>query len=118
MRILIIDDQHERHEGFRTILDGHRLTHAFGYGEAVADLQHNRYDMVCLDHDLALNDVVGGRALTGHDIAKWLASRPDRCPPQILVHSHNPVGAQNIEAELKQLNVNLVRKPFSYALGG
>lgn len=117
MKILVVDDQHERHEGFRAMLVGHSLTHAFGYTEALADLQHNTYGMLCLDHDLAMNDVVGGRALSGHDIAKWLAANPRFCPPQVIIHSHNPVGALNIELTLRSLNLNLVRRPFSYSMG-
>lgn len=113
MKILIVDDQHERHMGLRQQLFGHETTHAFGYTEAVADLKHNVYDCLYLDHDLANNDVRDGRALTGYDIACWLEEHPGRCPPQVVVHSHNPGGAARILTALQLLDsVVVVRQPF------
>jgi CheY-like chemotaxis protein len=116
MRILILDDLHERHEGFRKILYQHTLTHVMCYSEAVAALKWNRYDMLCLDHDLGDIDMGDdGRFKTGCDVAAWLEKNPARCPAKVLVHSHNPVGVKNILdclADLKKSGVEVVKRPY------
>lgn len=57
MKILILDDQPERHEGFIKIFsrggpNSHKLTHAWTYDQCIEALKNNHFDMICLDHDL------------------------------------------------------------------
>ncbi len=52
MKIFILDDQPERHEGFRDILPAHQLTHVWTFDDAVEALSNTKFDMACLDHDL------------------------------------------------------------------
>jgi len=52
MKILILDDQPERHEGFIKIYHGHELTHTWTYSECVRAMKATKFDLVCLDHDL------------------------------------------------------------------
>jgi CheY-like chemotaxis protein len=52
MKILILDDQPERHEGFLVILRDHQLVHAWTYTQAVSAFKTQDFDMACLDHDL------------------------------------------------------------------
>jgi len=121
MKILILDDDAERHAGFDKILDGHELAHAYTYSQFVGLAKSDAYDMVCLDHDLGFEhnpDVVREsgevRELTGQDAALWLVNNPDHCPANILIHSHNPVGASAMRRILSELpGKKIVVRPYS-----
>jgi hypothetical protein len=75
---------------------------ARNYDQAIKMLQITDYDMLSLDHDIASwND--DGREMTGYDITLWLAQRKIDglyTPPEIFVHSANPVGVRNMNAVL------------------
>lgn len=110
MKILILDDDTERHAGFQKILAGNELAHAYTYSEFVGLARSGAYDMVCLDHDLGFEhapDTVREdgvvRELTGQDAARWLVNNPNHCPDNILIHSHNPVGASAMRSILAAL---------------
>lgn len=63
------------------------------YQEAIDFLQTGFVKILSLDHDLGTRE-------TGYDIAKWIETRvatEDFVPPEIQIHSANPVGRQNIE---------------------
>ena len=65
--------------------------------EALVKLELIDFDVVSLDHDLA--SFLGYKELTGYDIAVWLAERKQQgkhVPPDVRVHSANPVGVKNI----------------------
>jgi hypothetical protein len=66
-------------------------------------------DIISFDHDLAfehypLAETNPGLKIpyktytekTGYDCAKWLVERGDELPKTVIVHSFNPVGAENI----------------------
>lgn len=66
--------------------------------EALIKLELIEFEVLSLDHDLA--SFVGNKELTGADIAVWLAKRSHDgkyVPPDIRIHSANPVGAKNID---------------------
>lgn len=121
MKVLILDDDAERHAGFSKILAGHDLSHAYTYSEFVGLAKSGTYGMVCLDHDLGLEhdpDMVrdGGevRELTGQDAARWLVNNREHCPDNILIHSHNPVGASAMRRILAELpGKKIVVRPYA-----
>ena len=72
---------------------------ARNYDQAISMLTKNKYDVVSLDHDIASWNKEG-REMTGYDIALWLAERKhnnEYVPPEVFVHSANPVGVKNIQ---------------------
>ena len=72
---------------------------ARNYDEAIRLLAVNEYECISLDHDIASWNE-SGREMTGYDIALWLADRKvhgEYVPPNINVHSANPVGVKNIQ---------------------
>jgi hypothetical protein len=99
MRILILDDEDERHEGFKKILSGHELFHAFESAEFKAMfLGQGPFDMICFDHE-KISDMYGYSEITGLHMANFVLRQPERLwPKQVLVHSWNPDGAANIAA--------------------
>ena len=72
---------------------------ARNYDQAIKMLSANKYDVVSLDHDIASWNK-DDREMTGYDIALWLAERKhnnEYVPPEVFVHSANPVGVKNIQ---------------------
>ena len=76
-------------------------------------------EVVCLDHDLCEEHYVDGfqgeaktegyREKTGYDCAKFLAQKirdelPNECVVEIVLHSMNPTGRQNMAAAFLELN--------------
>ena len=98
MKILILDDDLNRHELFKLNYAKHELTHVFTAEAAIDALKNNTFDVVCLDHDLGGMQMVDswGTEPTGYDVAKWIAMHPERKPKLIYIHSYNPDGARNM----------------------
>ena len=79
---------------------GEGWTIARNYDDAITELSTKDYVVLSLDHDIA-SYREDGREMTGYDIALWLAERDHNgryTPPNIFIHSANPVGEKNIQA--------------------
>jgi len=70
------------------------------YKEAIDVLKSEKVQILSLDHDL-------GEDLTGYDIINWLEKKvyheEIEPPKKILVHSANPVGAENIKRAINSI---------------
>lgn len=95
-KILILDDEEGRHSLFRKKYNIHELTHAYTADEAIDYLSKHKYDIVFLDHDL-------GTRATGIKVAKWMHS--NKIDAQVIIHSLNPVGAENMKHILKDARI-------------
>lgn len=111
MKILILDDDHDRHTIFAKQYAGHELTHVFNVAGAQAALSAEKFDLVSLDHDLGEviaetqpdgNVVLAER--TGYDVVLYLVSEVprDRWPGEAIVHSWNAPKGKKMVATLKQ----------------
>jgi len=72
---------------------------ARSYEDAIRMLSRTDYPIVSLDHDIA-SFREDGREMTGYDVALWLAERKmngEYVPPDVRVHSANPVGGPRIQ---------------------
>jgi len=96
-RVLVLDDDETRQRYFRQALIGMIVDHAYTASEAIQKLIDHSYDCVMLDHDLGGKTMVVSGKGTGFEVAQWLRDNPHRMPKQIIIHSFNPVGAQNIK---------------------
>ena len=98
MKILILDDDENRHTLFDLNYRGHELIHVRTAAEAIGFLKSETFDVACLDHDLGGMQMVDswGTEPTGYDVAKWIAMHPERKPKLIYIHSYNPDGARNM----------------------
>ena len=112
MRILILDDDWERLARFEKMYIGHRVTCVETVGEAISELEANKFDVLFLDHDLGHRVHVESDGLeeTGYLVALWLADNPQHKPETIIVHSLNEIGSKNILSVLPEA----VRKPFAW----
>lgn len=62
---------------------------------------HNKIMIISLDHDLGPES-----AGTGYDVVKFIEERvhcTDFIPPEMRVHSANPVGRKNMEAGISNI---------------
>lgn len=93
-RRLYVDD-------LRPCPDGWDL--ARNFHEAIVALEAYQYKVVSLDHDIA--SFYGNKELTGRDILNWLIMRKIEggyTPPEVRVHSANPVGCATMEQDIKR----------------
>ncbi len=111
-KLLFLDDDEYRIKIFREKMvgSGYEIYITKTVSETLAQLTHQSFDLVSLDHDLGGEQMVASHSNTGHEVAKFIATMTD--PPKlIIVHSFNPVGAANMKKAMKFLNVKVV--PFN-----
>lgn len=107
MKILIVDDENYRHEGFKKKLEGSDLYHAYTYNEAVKFLQKYTFKEVYLDHDLGLGK-------NGNDVAQFITKlQAFKQPKKVFIHSWNPVGADNIYNTLTRAGILAAKRPYT-----
>jgi len=104
-RVLVLDDDQNRHLAFQQSLIGMIVERAYTAEEAIKQLQSHPFDVVFLDHDLGGKVMVASGKGTGYEVAKWLRNNPHRMPKQIIIHSFNPVGAQNMKTMLPSAQI-------------
>ena len=123
MRILVLDDDAERHDAFDEALSSENsVEHAWSYHDAIAMLESEQFDVAYLDHDLsdfedASSTIVGAYGnieLTGADVARFIAHELPRgmWPKRVVVHSWNPDGAKRMIAMLREAGIPCVYEPF------
>jgi CheY-like chemotaxis protein len=102
MNVLVLDDSLERLKMFRQNLIGHSVTTVETSKDAIMKLSQNDYEYLFLDHDLGGKAFVKSGEGTGFEVAVWLSKHPERKPRQIVIHSFNPTGAQNMKSVLPE----------------
>jgi len=100
MRILILDDDKSRLVKFKKKFFNHTTECVETAKAAINKLDAENYDYVFLDHDLGGQVYVPSGDNTGYEVAKWLAENPHKQPEVIVIHSFNPVGAENMKRVL------------------
>lgn len=114
MRVLILDDMDVRHDKISRMHLDDKVDHAYTAEEATYFLNTYKYQLVYLDHDLAAEHYVDGKSeeSTGFDVAMHIhgMSKSD-LPDQVIIHSWNPVGAERMYDQLKDLGIFVSRKP-------
>lgn len=129
MRILILDDELARHEGFKKRLQGHTLTHATTAADAIKALNEQEpYDQVYLDHDLG-TEPMAHEALpvpqsafgavepqptaatpveqNGMQVVDHICQMPEsKRPNSVIVHSGNLPRAKEMHLRLRDAGVD------------
>ncbi len=114
MKVLFIDDDVYR---FERMLETQQLhvaaIHVDNALKAInAIVDDGPWDYIYFDHDLAtFVDDPYKREITGHDVAKVLVQQ-DWKPINVVVHSTNSVGANNIKNTLTDAGINVTVCPF------
>jgi DNA-binding NtrC family response regulator len=116
MKILILDDEEYRHDGFRravkSLPEAHQckieLIHAYNSDEAMQAFQVGKIDVFFSDHDLGYLSDDGSRFAT-----KVLMEVPDaHWPTYVVVHSANWQGARNIGSKFRSANIETLEQGF------
>jgi CheY-like chemotaxis protein len=120
IRVLVLDDNENRHDVFRHILPDASLTHVYTADEAITALQEKpRFNLLCLDHDLgdfknkSRSDDPGDGTMVAEFIAQWLDKK--QYPDSIIVHSANFHASRRMAAILRAAGLTVTIKPFSNA---
>lgn len=109
MRVLIIDDQQERHDIFLRRHQDDETVSVYDYKQACDALSAWQFDLVYFDHDLGFEKW----SKTGYDVAVFVASLPaPQRPMAAIVHSWNRPGAERIARTLASAGVNVTISPF------
>lgn len=119
MKILILEDSEDRNDWFRKKFIGKSVDFAYTSDQANKLLESNVYDVIFLDHDLAEEHYVAMHAVvdveligTGVDTAKYMAENKASPKAQVIIHSLNPSGSQNIFAILNNAGYNVSKVPY------
>lgn len=116
-KILILDDDQGRHDGFTKIFPQDQVTHALDYDQFRDALPLGPFDLVCLDHDLGGTADPDGNVVlrkSGMDAAQALVDLPPQLrPKQVLVHSHNTSASPKMVQVLRDAGIPVARKPYS-----
>ncbi len=113
MMVLFLDDDDSRITKARQDFIGHSFVAVKTAQEAIEELSRRQFDLVCLDHDLGDQVMVDSGPGTGYEVAQFIAQMPiDERPQAIMVHSFNPVGAQNMIVALAENGIDSFQCPF------
>ena len=98
MKILFLDDDHERHDSFERLHPYDDVVHAFTFAQFKEAIVRDYFDVMHLDHDLndfaPYDDNEYRYEFTGVDAANHINTLPDETQPTaVIIHSHNPDGA-------------------------
>lgn len=111
MNILILDDQahpDDYREPMKTaLLPRHHLTVALDRYEA-EKIYDFSYDLLLLDHDMEGRFENSDYPNTGYQFCKWLVENVTEHKPQVVLHSHNPVGRKNMRLLLEEHGFHVV----------
>jgi CheY-like chemotaxis protein len=113
---LFLDDDQNRHDAFRKMVpNGHQTVYVYTAEDAISELAKEAFDVVFLDHDLGGKTFVpsDGPEPTGYTVAKWIQDNQDRVKiGQIIVHSFNQPGAQNIACAIRATKIPVTLAAF------
>jgi len=103
MKILILDDDKNRLMLFKQKLIGAIVTCVENVSDCIKELEKDeQWDYVFLDHDLDNLIYVPSGPGTGYEVALWIKNHPEKKPTNIILHTCNDEGAENIKRELPE----------------
>jgi len=112
LRILILDDEKNRHTLFGRKLIGAIVTHVETVEECLREIRESElFDVIFLDHDLDGKIYVPSGPGTGYEVAEWLKNHPTKLPGAVILHTLNEYGAAN----MLELLPGAMYKPGIYA---
>jgi CheY-like chemotaxis protein len=116
-RVLILDDDENRHSEFERILHDVSRLHVYTATQAIAALRDNApYDLVCLDHDLGdcQNRMLATEPGDGTQVAQFINLHLERShyPKKVMIHSWNPAGRRRMADLILAVGIPVTIKPF------
>jgi len=96
MKILFLEDSAERIKLAKPYFIGHTVHYAETAEEAIKLLQANKFDIASLDHDLGGTVMSASDKNSGFAVAEFIAENVDFQPEYVIIHSMNPIGAEDM----------------------
>jgi CheY-like chemotaxis protein len=117
VRVLILDDDENRHREFDRILPDVSRLHVYTAAQAISALRDNApYDLVCLDHDLSdhENQALAAEPGDGTEVALFINLHLEHShyPKRVMIHSWNAPGRQRMENLIRAVGIPVIVKPF------
>lgn len=108
MNTLFVDDSTDRWQQYSEIAKnlGWFAGWAINYNAAQSGFSYKTYDIVFLDHDLGENEK------SGYDVAKFMVEHGIKVG-LVVIHTMNPVGADNIHTLLRNTGYKTIRGPWN-----
>ena len=114
MSIIFLDDDPRRQRAVKSILP--RVVQVYTAQEAIDTIRKTQtIECLFLDHDLGGEIMVDStQENTGANVARWLVSESKNLEKimNIIIHSCNPVGAENMYQKLSPKFNNVYIMPF------
>jgi len=104
MMILFLDDNENRHKSFQRNAIGFSTTRVHTAQEAIEAMRElDHIDLIMLDHDLncETNNQLNDEEEDGRWVCKKMAEEQLHVETTVIIHSMNPIGAQNMESILR-----------------
>jgi hypothetical protein len=118
MRILVLDDDAYRHKAFVENNPADTIDSVYTWQDAVTKASENKYDFICIDHDLGFDRNNG--YLTSLPFVRVLRQMIEEgkinYDTKMIVHSSNPVGAQDILSYFSRAPVHAYKIPLAWAV--
>ena len=113
MRVLFLDDSHERQTRFKYHRVGCVLVQAYTFQEAINALKNqDPFDEAHLDHDLSEAAAAGKPSpneRTGQDVARFIVEmQPHLRPKKIILHSFNFHGRARMAQILNDAGIGAI----------
>jgi hypothetical protein len=116
--VLVLDDDVGRHAAFIQNNPNCRVDSAYTCAEAFDLLMNNHYDVICFDHDLGEGS--GGEYITSLPFARAVRQQIDDGgvldSTLLVVHSANPVGAQDILSLFARTQNHTFKVPWAWTM--
>ena len=108
MQIFFLDDMKDRTKRFKSFVPSAKCVET---AQEMIDLLKSTdepVDYLLLDHDLGNRIFVDSSDLnTGMEVVRWMERNRDSLPEikSVIVHTHNPDGAQNMIHALREMDI-------------
>lgn len=114
MKIMVLEDSQARIDFFREKLVAHEAYYFTTVADAIQFISNNAIDMAFLDHDLEQHHgVESDRPDAGYQFVKYFTDKELAKNALFIIHSMNPVGAQNMYALLKEHDYFVEKIPYN-----
>lgn len=121
MKILVLEDDQNRIDTFRTKLSRHTLVFVETAADAIALIQSETeagtaFDVIFLDHDLGGETCIDTKNTnTGSGVVRWMLSYQRTLgQPHVIIHSMNTPAAESMQVNLETNGFDFVyRIPFT-----
>jgi len=114
-RVLILDDDPDRHSAFARMIPRARLTHAYTAEQAIRSMKNKpTFDLALLDHDLQKSSELASVVNPGDGmvVAEFIASNPQLSPTRVWIHSWNDSARSKMARILRNAGVPVTIQRF------